>query len=43
MSQHAIPSIDFSVFEAEKQAIAKQISAACLEHGFFYIAGAWRF
>jgi isopenicillin N synthase-like dioxygenase len=39
MSQPAIPIIDFSVFETEKQKIARQINKACLEHGFFYIAG----
>jgi len=39
MSQHTIPVIDFSAFDAEKESIARQINKACLEHGFFYIAG----
>ena len=39
MTQHTIPVIDFSAFEAEKVRIAGQINKACVEHGFFYIAG----
>jgi isopenicillin N synthase-like dioxygenase len=39
MSQPAIPIVDFSAFETEKEMIAAQINKACIEHGFFYIAG----
>ena len=39
MSQHTIPIIDFSTFETEKASVARQINQACIEHGFFYIAG----
>ncbi len=36
---NAIPLIDFSDFNTHKSAIAKQINEACLQHGFFYVAG----
>ena len=39
MSAPHIPIIDFSSFEEEKEIIARQINRACLDHGFFYIAG----
>lgn len=34
-----IPLIDFSNFNTNKSAIAKQINKACLQHGFFYVSG----
>jgi len=36
---NAIPLIDFSSFNTNKSAIAKQVNRACLQHGFFYVAG----
>jgi len=36
---NAIPLIDFSNFIQNKFAIAKQVNEACLQHGFFYVAG----
>jgi len=41
MSEHAIPLVDISSFSTgeSKQAIARQIAEACLQHGFFYITG----
>lgn len=39
MSASHIPIIDFSSFKEEKEIIARQINRACLDHGFFYIAG----
>jgi len=39
MPQPTIPVIDFSAFETEKKSVAQQINNACIEHGFFYIAG----
>ena len=39
MPQPTIPVIDFSTFETEKKSVAQQINNACIEHGFFYIAG----
>lgn len=34
-----IPLIDFSNFNFNKAAIAKQVNTACLQHGFFYVSG----
>jgi isopenicillin N synthase-like dioxygenase len=34
-----IPVIDFSNFSTDKSAIGKQVNKACLDHGFFYVAG----
>lgn len=39
MPNSAIPIINFSSFERDKKTIAQQINKACLQHGFFYIAG----
>jgi isopenicillin N synthase-like dioxygenase len=39
MPDSTIPIIDFSSFDTEKATIAKQINKACLQHGFFCIAG----
>ena len=39
MLQATIPIVDFSAFETEKEIIAGQINKACIQHGFFYIAG----
>jgi isopenicillin N synthase-like dioxygenase len=36
---NAIPLIDLSDFNINKSVIAKQINQACLQHGFFYVAG----
>ena len=36
---NAIPLIDFSNFNTNKSAIAKHVNQACLQHGFFYMAG----
>jgi len=36
---NAIPLIDFSNFNQNKFAIAKQVNEACLQDGFFYVAG----
>ena len=36
---NAIPLIDFGHFDINKSAIAKQVNQACLQHGFFYVAG----
>lgn len=36
---NAIPLIDFSNFGSNKFTIAKQVNEACLQHGFFYVAG----
>ena len=36
---NAIPLIDFSNFNTNKSAIAKQVNQACLQQGFFYVAG----
>ena len=34
-----IPLIDFSNFEQDKMSIAEAVNKACLQHGFFYVAG----
>ena len=39
MNAPAIPVIDFSQFDSSKKAIAEEVRGACLQHGFFYIAG----
>ena len=34
-----IPVIDFSNFENNKTAVASAVNTACVQHGFFYVAG----